>query len=162
MNITQSQFTVEDYELYYFVMKDCQSRYLSEFNNNNLNLEISLHLVNNGKEVGEEEDHWFIFPLVIISGLAVVYHYMNSIRNNSIDNFNQEENWAKMLLFAGTVTQISSLFWRGIGFVVYIFTGSDYTFFHIIYLLLHSTSEAAVCALLVLMAYGWTLTFTRG
>jgi hypothetical protein len=53
---------------------------------------------------------------------------------------NAPTDWAKMLLFAGTATQISSLCWRSFGFLLYHYTGSDYVFFHFIYLLLHSTS----------------------
>lgn len=43
-------------------------------------------------------------------------------------------------MFGGIATQMSSLFWKTIGFGIYIYTGSDYMFFHIIYLLMHSVS----------------------
>ena len=93
-----------------------------------------------------------------MAGLVLVHYYINSIRKegpNSMD-------YPKMMLFMGTVTQISSLFWKSIGLGVYSFTGSDYYFFHFIYLLMHSTSESAVVGLFVLIAFGWTLTFTSG
>lgn len=67
-----------------------------------------------------------------------------------------------MLLFAGTITQVSSLFWKSIGFVIYHYTGADYFLFHLIYLLLHSTSESAILALVTLIGFGWTLTFQSG
>lgn len=62
----------------------------------------------------------------------------------------------------GTVTQISSLFWKSIGFIIYVYTGSDHFLFNLIYLFLHSASESAILALLCLMAFGWTLTFNYG
>lgn len=74
----------------------------------------------------------------------------------------RDPDWSKMLLFIGTVSQISSLFWKSIGFVIYSFTGSDYFFFHLIYLILHSTSEAAMVGLVILIGFGWTLTFSYG
>lgn len=71
-------------------------------------------------------------------------------------------DWPKMLLFVGTVTQVSSLFWKTIGYVIYHYTGADYFLFHLIYLLLHSTSESAIIALVTLIGFGWTLTFKSG
>lgn len=93
-----------------------------------------------------------------MAGLLVVNYYFKLIK----DQGPQALDYPKMLLFMGTVTQVSSLFWKMMGFLIYIFTGSDYFFFHIIYLLLHSTSEAAIVALLTLIAFGWTLTFNKG
>jgi len=62
----------------------------------------------------------------------------------------------------GTITQVSSLFWKSIGFVIYHFTGADYFFFQLTYLLLHSTSESVIVALVTLIGFGWTLTFKSG
>jgi hypothetical protein len=60
------------------------------------------------------------------------------------------------------VTQISSLCWKSFGFLIYSYTGSDYFLFHLVYLLLHSTSESAVIGLVCLISFGWTLTFRGG
>lgn len=48
---TTSQFSygIQDYQTYYFVIKDCQSRLLSEYNNTNLSLNVKLHLLNNNR-----------------------------------------------------------------------------------------------------------------
>lgn len=67
-----------------------------------------------------------------------------------------------MMLFAGTVTQISSLCWKSFGFLIYVYTGSDHFFFHLIYLLLHSASESAIVALVILIGFGWTLNYSYG
>lgn len=151
-------FGVEDYSIYYFVLKDCQSRFISQYSNSNLDLKVSLHLLNNDREVGEEEDHWYIIPFIIIAGMTLVHYYLNGYKMNE----SATPEWSKMLLFMGTVTQISSLFWKSIGFVIYIYTGSDYFFFHLIYLLLHSTSQAAIVGLVTMVGFGWTLTFKTG
>lgn len=45
-----------------------------------------------------------------------------------------------MMAFAGIATQVSSLVWKTLGFVLYVNTGSDYVFFHLIYLFMHSVS----------------------
>ena len=151
-------FPVEDYKTYYFVMKDCQMRFNNDYNNSNLSLYVKLHLMNNDREVGEEEDHWFIAPFIIVAGLIVAHFYIKEIRYQGP----QIMDYPRMMLFMGTVTQISSLFWKSLGFLVYTFTGADYSFFHYIYLLMHSTSEAAIVALITLVGFGWTLTFTKG
>ena len=67
-----------------------------------------------------------------------------------------------MLLFFGTISQVSSLFWKSIGFVIYHYTGADYFLFHLVYMLLHSASESAIVALVTLIGFGWTLTFKSG
>ena len=51
-------------------------RYNNDYNNSNLSLYIKLHLVNNDREVGEEEDHWYIAPFIIVAGLIVVHFYI--------------------------------------------------------------------------------------
>ena len=97
---------------------------------------MKLHLLNNGKEVGEEEDHCYIVPFIIIAGLAVAQYYTSEFKRSG----STSSELPKILLFAGTITQISSLFWKAIGFVVYHYSGADSFIFHLIYLLLHSTS----------------------
>ena len=65
-----------------------------------------------------------------------------------------------MMMFGGVATQVSSLVWKTFGFLIYTYTGSDYSFFHIIYLLMHSISESLVVGLIVLIGFGWTINFT--
>jgi hypothetical protein len=51
---TISSFDIEisDYKTYYFVLKDCQSRLLNDYDNPNLSVAVKLHMLNNGREVG--------------------------------------------------------------------------------------------------------------
>ena len=95
-------------------------------------------------------------PFILCAGIYLVHLYMKEYR------FQTEIDWPKALLFAGTVTQISSLCWKYFGYLIYNYTGSDHYFFHYIYLFLHSASESAVIALIVLVGFGWTLKFTGG
>ena len=104
--------------------------------------------------MGEEEDHWYIVPFIVVAGLLIVMQHAKN-KKHPIDD------WPKYLLFMGTATQVSSLIWKTFGYLIYYFTGSDYFFFHLIYLLLHSNSESAMIGLFSLMAFGWTLTFNR-
>lgn len=48
------QLNIEDYKTYYFVLKDCQSRMINDYNNPDLVLYVKLHMLNNDREVGEE------------------------------------------------------------------------------------------------------------
>lgn len=64
-----------------------------------------------------------------------------------------------MVMFAGIATQISSLTWKTIGFIIYFYSGADYLFFHVIYLFMHSLSESLVIGLIILIGFGWTINF---
>lgn len=63
------------------------------------------------------------------------------------------------MMFAGIATQISSLVWKTFGYLIYVYTGSDYGLFHLIYLLMHSISESLVIGLIILIGYGWTINY---
>jgi len=67
-----------------------------------------------------------------------------------------------MIMFAGISAQISSLVWKTLGFLIYVYTGADYMLFHLIYLLMHSMSESLVIGLIVLIGFGWTINFKHG
>jgi hypothetical protein len=66
-----------------------------------------------------------------------------------------------MMMFAGIATQISSLVWKTFGYLIYVYTGSDYGFFHLIYLFMHSISESLVIGLIILIGYGWTINYNN-
>jgi hypothetical protein len=149
-------FNIDDYETVYFILKDCQSRLINDYNNSNLSLNVKIHLLNNDREIGEEEDHWYIVPFIVGAGIILIHLYLKEYKNQA------EIEWPKILLFAGTVTQISSLCWKYFGYLIYLYTGSDHYFFHLIYLFLHSASESSVISLVTLIAFGWTLTYNSG
>jgi hypothetical protein len=65
------------------------------------------------------------------------------------------------MMFAGIATQISSLVWKAFGYLIYVYTGLDYGFFHLIYLLMHSISESLVILLIILIGYGWTINYNK-
>lgn len=47
-----------------------------------------------------------------------------------------------------------------IGFVIYAYvSGEDYQFFDVMYLLLYSISDSVIMVLLMLLSFGWTVTF---
>jgi hypothetical protein len=73
----------------------------------------------------------------------------------------EEKDYAKIGLFAGVSTNISSLIWKSFGFLIYTWFGMDYLFFHLIYLFMHAVSETIVLALLLLIGTGWSLTYIK-
>lgn len=85
----------------------------------------------------------------------LVYFYNDKMKSQQMKN---EKH--KLMMFAGIATQISSLVWKTFGFFIYVNTGSDYGFFHLIYLLMHSISESLVIGLIVLIGFGWTINFS--
>jgi len=53
-----------------------------------------------------------------------------------------------------------SLVMKFIGYAIYAWiSGSDSQFFDFMYLFLHSTSDSIVIVLLILLSYGWIITF---
>lgn len=54
---------------------------------------------------------------------------------------------------------VSSLACKYLGHLIYAGTGYTYIFFDIVYLLVHSVSDSIILFLLVMLAFGWTVTF---
>ena len=66
----------------------------------------------------------------------------------------------KWLLMISMCIEIISIAFKYSGFLVYAyFAGKDYAFFDFIYLLFHSISDSVILVLLILLAFGWTVTF---
>jgi hypothetical protein len=55
---------------------------------------------------------------------------------------------------------ISSLLLKYIGYIIYAYgSGSQHGFFDLMYLFLHSTSDSIIMVMLMLLSFGWTVTF---
>ncbi len=89
-----------------------------------------------------------------VAGSWLIYFYVNHLKE-----VNVRQSWHKMAMFGGIATQISSLMWKSFGFFIYSYTGADYSFFHIVYLFMHSLSESLVIGLIVMIGFGWTINF---
>jgi hypothetical protein len=76
------------------------------------------------------------------------------------DKEEEGENWIKWLLKISMWIAAVSIFAKYIGYAIYAYvSGSDYQFFDFMYLLLHSTSDSIIIVLLILLSFGWTVTF---
>ena len=67
-----------------------------------------------------------------------------------------------MILFGGIATNVSSLIWKSFGYMIYLFIGTNYTIFHLIYLMMHAISETMVIGLLILIGLGWSINYLNG
>ena len=54
------------------MLKDCVSRFLNDYNNDKMVLKLEIEVLNNGKYMGEEEDHWYIVPVIICVGMWLI------------------------------------------------------------------------------------------
>lgn len=55
---------------------------------------------------------------------------------------------------------LSATAFKYIGFVIYAYvSGEDYQFFDFMYLLLYAISDSIIIVLLMILAFGWTVTF---
>lgn len=74
----------------------------------------------------------------------------------------EEENWAVYLLQIALWISLFSIVFKVIGYWVYAYlSGNDYAIFDFFYLLLHATADSIVSTLLILLSYGWTVTFVN-
>lgn len=121
-------------------------------------MKVVISIINSGGFMGEEEDHWLTFPVMIAIGLWMVMTDKYFLKGE----FQQDPDYAKMILFGAIGTNISSLMWRSFGYLIYLFQGSNYILFHLIYLFMHAVSETMVLSLLVLVSLGWSLNFLVG
>lgn len=77
--------------------------------------------------------------------------------------YDNEIDYAKILLFSGLFINFLALTFKYIGYLLYVWvSGKQYGFFDFMYLLLHAFSESAITALLIFVAFGWTITFLKG
>jgi hypothetical protein len=76
------------------------------------------------------------------------------------DKEEEGDNWIKWLLKISMWIGMSSIVAKYMGYAIYAWiSGSDYQFFDFMYLLLHSTSDSILIVLVILLAFGWTVTF---
>ena len=70
------------------------------------------------------------------------------------------DNWIKITLKISLLFGFGSIFFKYIGYLVYAHgSGYEHGVFDVFYLLLHSISDSVIMVLLMLLAYGWTVTF---
>lgn len=70
------------------------------------------------------------------------------------------DNWIKSCLKVSLWLGITSIIFKYFGFFIYAYiNGGEYQFFDFMYMLLHSTSDAILIVLIILIAFGWTVTF---
>jgi hypothetical protein len=84
------------------------------------------------------------------------------MQNNKDNSWGADFDWAKCILFAGIITNLSALFWKAFDFIIYTLTGKSYGIFDVFYLLLHGLSETIISCLIILIAYGWTINYISG
>ena len=157
-SISSLSIDVESEKYYYFVLKDCNSRFITDYSNDKMRIALKLEVINNGSVMGEEEDHWFVVPFIIVIGCWLIFSDKYFLRGE----FQHDPDYAKMILFAGIATNISSLIWKSFGYLLYMYFGKSYLFFHIVYLFMHSVSETMVISLLILIGFGWSINYLSG
>lgn len=70
------------------------------------------------------------------------------------------DNWLKWTLKISLWIGVGSIIFKYLGFVIYAYvSGSEYHFFDFMFLFLHSIADSALIIILLLLAFGWTVTF---
>lgn len=77
-----------------------------------------------------------IIPLIILIGIWLIF----SDKYFLYGKFQNDPDYAKMILFGSIACNISSLIWRTFGYVIYRNFGVNFILFHLIYLFMHSIS----------------------
>lgn len=86
--------------------------------------------------MGEEEDHWFIVPVIIGIGFWIIFSDKYFLRGQ----FLNDPDYAKMILFMAIAGNASSLIWRSFGYLIYRNFGVNFLLFHLVYLFMHALS----------------------
>ena len=74
VSISEFNFNVTKNQMYYFVLKDCNKRFISDYSNDKMFISLKISSVINGSYLGEEEDdHWMIIPLLVIMGMWLLF-----------------------------------------------------------------------------------------
>lgn len=89
----------------------------------------------------------------MISALGILY-FLHKEKEEEGDN------WIKITLKVSLWMSVASVFSKYIGYLVYAYgSGVEHGVFDIFYLLFHAGSDSIIMVLLMLLAYGWTVTF---
>jgi hypothetical protein len=114
-------------------------------------------MLNNGSHLStDEDDDWLIMPLAFAVAVWLTFRTRKEIVKG------EEVDWAKAVLLLSIVLNFCALLVKFIGWVIYAKSGIDYGVLSILYLVCHSFSESLVIGLLVLLSFGWTISFLSG
>jgi hypothetical protein len=136
------------------VVRDCDQTIVREGFGREAKINIELDVTNNGNYNSATEQYYtWLLPLLIILELALII----VLRREKEE---EGDNWIKWLLKLSIWFGIASVAFKYTGYAIYAWVnGADYQFFDFMYLLLHSTSDSILIVLLILLAFGWTVTF---
>lgn len=141
-------------DTYHFVLRHCSKTVLAHGYGRDVKLEVMLDVRNNDKMHSSTESAyiWLLPLLILLGGSMLFFLYKNKEEEG--------DNWIKWTLKISLWISIGSIVVKYIGFIIYAFVnGAEYQFFDFCFMLLHSVSDSAIIVILLLLAYGWTVTF---
>ena len=97
----------------------------------------------------------WLLPVLLLSSVGFLYLLHR-------DKEEDGDNWIKLTLKISLLIGACSILFKYIGFVVYAYdSGVEHGVFDVFYLLLHATSDSILLVLLMLLSFGWTVTFKQ-
>lgn len=95
----------------------------------------------------------WLLPLLIISAGCILY-FLHKEKEEEGDN------WIKLTLKISLWVGLSSIVFKYLGYLIYAHgSGVEHGVFDVFYLFLHATSDSILMVLLMLLSFGWTVTF---
>lgn len=95
----------------------------------------------------------WLLPILLASACVILYLLFREREEDG-------DNWIKLALKISLAIGANSILFKYIGFLVYAHgSGVEHGIFDVFYLLLHATSDSILIVLLMLLSFGWTVTF---
>ncbi len=137
------------------VLRDCTQSILKENYGRGASLQIDIQTFINGEYRSSSEAMYnWLLPSLFLLCLGTIYYLKHSSQED-------DENWIKWILKISLWFALSATMLKYIGFTIYAYiSGEDYQFFDFMYLLLYSISDSIIIVLLLLLSFGWTVTFS--
>jgi hypothetical protein len=153
---TRSTLEITKEETYHFVFRHCSKTLLGDGYGRDVKLDLYVNLQNNDSYHSSTESTygWLLPLLLVLGGCMLRYLYK--------EKEEEGDNWIKWTLKISLWVGLVSILIKYIGFMIYAYVnGAEYQFFDFTFLLLHSVADSAIIVVLLLLAFGWTVTFNN-
>jgi hypothetical protein len=146
--------TIEEAVTMQFVLRDCSQSITRDSFGRDAKVNIELNVRNNGNyHSATEHLYGWLLPLLMLLEVAVLV----GLRREKEE---EGDNWVKWLLKGSLWVSLAAVAFKFAGYALYAWvTGTDHQFFDFMYLLFHASSDSILIVLLMLLGFGWTVTF---
>lgn len=116
-------------------------------------------MLNNGSHFGQDEQIMWIYVVAFLVAVALTPRNLYKLYQGWVSG---DRDWAHIAVCAGIVALIIAYFYKLIDLSVYWLTGEGAHILDLLFLAARTLSECIIINLLLLVGWGWTITYLNG